>query len=140
MTEIPKISDEVLEERYAKIQPLLKRDGKLFSIQRPIDLRNQSFIWDPKIGNEVKGLKEIAQVKTLHTYGYYGIFKPSIAEVLSQVPEYLLDQVVAFHLDGPDTVNDLNKFREELNMGFHVGFATFYKKASLYESIFHKSV
>lgn len=140
MLEIPKISNEVLEERYARIKPLVKRDGKLYTITKP-DLRNQSFIWDPKLEQEVSGgLKEVVKVKTLHTYGHYSLFKPSVAEVLAQIPDYLLDKVVAFHIDGPDSVTDLNKFGEETNMGFHVAFTTLYKGKAWYEGLFHKSV
>lgn len=34
----------------------------------------------------------------LHGYGYYGLFKPSVGEVIRQIPKDLLEKVVAFEI------------------------------------------
>lgn len=34
----------------------------------------------------------------LHGYGYYGLFKPSVGEIIRQIPKDLLEKVVAFEI------------------------------------------
>jgi len=127
---IPEISSEELEARYSRLKPVVKDEqGKLHWIKRPDSLSHIAFTWDPKLEEEATGLKPIKTITTLHTYGYYGMFKPSIKEVLAQVPSKLLNEAVAFHVQGPETAQDLNKFKKELNDGFHVAFTTFYQKS-----------
>jgi hypothetical protein len=93
---------------------------------KPVDLKNVSFIWSPKPTKEARGLKKLQVITTYHTYGYHGMFKPSIAEVLTQIPQDLTGRVVAFEVKGPETAEDLNKHPVELNEGFHVAETTLY--------------
>ena len=59
----------------------------------------------------------------------YGMFKPSIAEVISCIPEYMWKKVYAFEIvDKPRDASDLNKEREALNAGFHVATTRLYLK------------
>lgn len=125
---IPKISDEELEKLYNKIKPLVKIDGILHWIKQPQSLRNVSFLWSPEIFIPAPGFTEICTIQTLHTYGYHGVFKPSVAEVLAQIPVCIVNETVAFYTEGPQTAEDLNKHTEELNEGYHVARTTFYKK------------
>lgn len=61
---------------------------------------------------------------------YYGIFKPSIAEVLAQIPEELIEQTVAFETIGPADADALNKERDALNAGFHVATTRLYGRSA----------
>lgn len=46
----------------------------------------------------------------LHSWAYYGFFKPSISEVLSQIKEYDLPFVRAFEIiESPQTAEDFHK-------------------------------
>ena len=46
----------------------------------------------------------------LHRYGYYGLFKPSVGEVLSQIKEYDLPFIKAFEIiESPQTAADFHK-------------------------------
>ena len=76
-------------------------------------------------------LKALGTIATLHAWGYYGVFKPSIAEVLAQIPAGYLDEVVAFEVAGPKDAEDLNREKEALDAGFHVARTTLYAKAEL---------
>ena len=99
---IPEISDEKLNSLIEKIVPVVKENDKFYQIEIP-NLRNIAYTWEPKIIKECDNLKEIKRIKTHHYCGYYGMFKPSIAEVLSQIPEDLIDKVNAFEI-----INDVN--------------------------------
>lgn len=94
---VPEISEEKLNRLSKKIVPVITQDNKLYQIEIP-DLRNTAYTWDYKITAEYIGLKEIKRIKTNHYCGYYGLFKPSISEVLSQIPEDLVNNVCAFEI------------------------------------------
>jgi hypothetical protein len=126
---IPEISDERIKELRKKITPLVRRRGKLFTLPE-VDPRNQAFNW----GDEqkvVKHLKEVVRFQTLHTYGYHGFFKPSVAEVFAQLPKGLeIDEDMFFETKGPETASDLNKNREALDAGFQVAETIMYQHMS----------
>ena len=94
---VPEITEEKLNNLIQKIVPVVRENNKLYLIEIP-DLRSIAYTWDYKITEECNNLKEITRIKTNHYCGYYGLFKPSIAEVLSQIPEDLIDEVAAFEI------------------------------------------
>jgi hypothetical protein len=125
---IPKGSKKKIVELAEKIQPVITIDGHLTHI-KPSDLFNVSYVWDPKPTQKAIGLKAVADIRTYHGYGYYGFFKPSVAEVIAQIPENLVQTIVAFEIvESPETADDLNKEPEALNEGFHVAKTRLYAK------------
>lgn len=127
---IPEIEFDKLQELAARIRPIFRNkhdQNKPYYMVLP-DLCRAAFTWDPKPESRVTGLKKLVSINTLHTYGYYGFFKPSIEEVIAQIPEDLLDKVVAFETFGPDDVHDLNKQIEAVNAGFHLAETVLYVK------------
>jgi hypothetical protein len=122
---IPEISNERIREMLKTIRPLVKQDGKLHCIKW-IDTRKVAFTWAPVLDGEVRATEIVAKIRTLHSFGYQGLFKPSIAEVLAQIPKELIDKVRGFSLEGPRTADDLNREREALDEGFHVAITTLY--------------
>lgn len=125
---IPEISDERIKELQEKFTPLVRRNGKLFTVKE-CHPRNQAFNWND--GEKVvKYLREVARFQTLHTYSYHGFFKPSLAEVFAQLPkDFEVKDDLFFETQGPDTADDLNKNREALDAGFHVAETIVYKQA-----------
>lgn len=74
------------------IKPMkLFEDGMYF-----INHKDQfnSFLWDTEKekGNFVGEIEKIKKYSTLHTYGYYGFFKPSLNEVYDQI-EHIEDAI-----------------------------------------------
>lgn len=120
---IPDISDDALRDLAEKVKPLIRDrdDGKPYNI-RACHLRDVAYTWSPRlVGDPVENLTTIGQFQCLHRYGYYGMFKPSIAEVLCQMPKELADSSEYFEIvKQPNWANDLNEEREALNAGFHV--------------------
>jgi hypothetical protein len=102
--------------------------GTLFFIDA-VDPFNVAYTWDPKPTDEATGLKDLREITTYHSFSYHGFFKPSIAEVLAQIPEEHLDTVVAFEIiASPDTVDDLNREHEALSAGYHVATTRLYAR------------
>lgn len=128
--QIPEIDSKRLTKLASKIRPTIRHENKLFYIKPPKDLAKTPFLWEPKMNGEASNLKPVITIMTLHQFGYYGLFKPSIAEVLAQMPVELENQAVAFEVSGPKTVDDLNKDIEALSAGYHVASTTFYAMES----------
>lgn len=122
--EIPELTDEERARR-VRIKPLVKRRGKIYEVPEH-DIEGVSFPW-LDLTNEFAGeLHEIAKIRTLHSWAYYGFFKPSVLEVLAQIPEELVDRIDFFTVDGPETAADLIREKEAMDAGFHVAETTLY--------------
>lgn len=124
---VPVITDENLAELAERIKPVVKKGSALRYIE-DVGLRTVAFTWSPTLTKKAKGLEPICDITTYHSYGAPNMFKPSIAEVISQIPEKHLTDVVAFQItSSPDTVDDLNREIQALNAGYHVATTTLYR-------------
>jgi hypothetical protein len=119
--EVPTITDERLEELARQIKPVVMKDGRLFYIE-PTDMRTIAFMWSPVYREAADDLRAIDYLDTLHSYGYYGFFKPTIAETLATIntlPEELITKVSAFSVHGPEDRDELNAQWSIVQAGFH---------------------
>ena len=106
---------ETALELAKRIRPVMSMDenGKFSVATTPNDSKywvdgckifNQSYTF--KAGETVyekaEQLTQIATIKTYHTCGHPLLLKPSVYEVLYQIPAELLDKVVAFELYAPE--------------------------------------
>ena len=125
---IPELPAAKFKRRLANIKPLVRRDGRLYYIA-PVDPVRIAYTWAPKFQDEAFGLTPVRVIRTLHSWSYYGCFKPSISEVLSQIPDDLEDKINAFEITrSPETAADLNRESEALNAGYHVAETTLYTR------------
>ena len=132
--EIPEIDDNRLKELYQLLKPIVTIDEmkyllREFTLQ---ELRNQSYIWnrheDKRDVVDPNKLETVDDFLCLHTWGYYGLFKPSIAEVLSQAPESIIEQANTFEIiESPETREDVFKYKEVIDNGFHLSKVRAYK-------------
>ena len=132
--EIPEIDDKRLKELYQLLKPIVTLDEmkyllREFTLQ---ELRNQSYIWncheDKRDVVDPNKLETVDDFLCLHTCGYYGLFKPSIAEVLSQAPESVIEQANTFEIiESPETREDVFKYKEVIDNGFHLSKVRAYK-------------
>ena len=132
--EIPEINDKRLKELYQLLKPIVTIDEmkyllREFTLQ---ELRNQSYIWnrheDKRDIIDPNKLETVDDFLCLHTWGYYGLFKPSIAEVLSQAPESVIEQANTFEIiESPETREDVFKYKEVIDNGFHLSKVRAYK-------------
>jgi hypothetical protein len=132
--EIPEINDKRLKELYQLLKPIVTIDEmkyllREFTLQ---ELRNQSYIWnrheDKRDVIDPNKLETVDDFLCLHTWGYYGLFKPSIAEVLSQAPESVIEQANTFEIiERPETREDVFKYKEVIDNGFHLSKVRAYK-------------
>lgn len=93
-----------------------------------VDLYDVSYIYDPKPTDRATSLRPLCRITTYHIWEYFA-FRPSIAEVLAQIPSEHLDVVVAFEIlnrtevtDGPDRGD------ESLDPDYHVATTRLYMR------------
>jgi hypothetical protein len=113
---LPDVTDSELIRRYNKINPIVQEEEEYYFLKRYnlSALRNQSYLWnqstDKRALVDLTGAKVIDEFSCYHTCGYYGIFRPSIAEVLCQFPDDALEEANAFFMyESPETAEDLHK-------------------------------
>lgn len=122
---IPPITDRELK-RWGHIRPVMVFHRQLYYI-KPGDPRNESFVWDAKRVERADKISPIQDIRTYHGFSYHGFFKPSVAEVLAQIPKELLPEVAAFEIiKRPENAANLNEEKEALNQGFHVATTRLY--------------
>ena len=135
---IPKISDEEMQKRYEHIKPVITVNGKLhyfreFTLKELSDI---SYLWNSdedvreEVGENELEFLEGREFVCLHGYGYYGFFKPSIGEVLSQIKEHDVPLIKAFEIiETPQTSVDFHKdsFTSiAFDNGYHVSIVRLY--------------
>jgi len=89
------------------------------------DHRKTSYTWVENSRGEAAGdLELIKTIQTFHTWGAPALFKPSVAEVIAQIPVEMRDSVDAFEVIseglGPPAV---------LQEGFHVTNTALYRQS-----------
>ncbi len=145
---IPEISDEELLKRYQQIKPVMSdSSGALWWVKeysQVSELRYQSyrFAGFAEVIRNPVGVDELTPLMgedfaCLHRYGYYGLFKPSIAEVLAQIDDRLIGNpddslVTAFEIiDTPKDWDDMvgTPLREAVfNQGYHISTVRLYAR------------
>lgn len=136
---IPKISQEVLLELYSRIKPIVTIDGKKYWLREFTlkELTDISYIF--KMHEDKRQLvdldlivvRENKDFECIHEYGYHGLFKPSIAEVLAQIDPLDTEFYDAFEIiNSPKTVSDFNKNINVFNQGFHISTVRLYTSRS----------
>jgi hypothetical protein len=117
-TLIPKLSEEELEARMARIKPMIRfssktnskgtilvqdAEGDLYYIAdiapgiRPFTCEPTNPTTQPEDVNQ----NSYKSIRTYHYGGAAGRFMPSIGDVLAQIPEEDLERCVAFEVLGP---------------------------------------
>ena len=131
---IPEIDHKRLAELYRMLKPIVTIDEMKYLLKEftLAELRNQSYIWnmhdDKRELVDPSMLEPVEDFLCLHTYGYYGLFKPSIAEVLSQVPEKTISEANTFEIiESPETAADVFRYPEVVDNGFHLSKVRSYK-------------
>lgn len=132
--EIPKIDDKRLKDLYQLLKPIVTINEIKYLLREFTfeELRNISYIWnrneDKREIVNPQNLETVDDFLCLHTWGYYGLFKPSIAEVLAQAPEKVIEEANTFEIiEKPITEYDLFRYPEVIDKGFHLSKVRGYK-------------
>lgn len=128
---IPELPRERIMELSLRIRPVVTygKNGPFYI--KSVDLYQVAYTWEPVPVRRAYGLKVLCDMKTYHRFDYCGFFKPTLAEVLAQIPEAYVEKAIAFEIvSQPKTSDDLNTDREALNAGYHVATTRLYGSIS----------
>ncbi len=123
---LPYLTHDELLARYKNIKPIVYYNNNFYNLKKYNEkmLRNESYIYNLK--NNIRDIIDLNESEILddfncyHKYGNMNLFKPSIAEILEQFPDNLLDEANAFYMiDYPNDVTDLNNQLDILKAGCH---------------------
>ena len=122
-----RIGDYDLYVRYQNAKPLLrnKDTGVLHFVEGEVDLqrlRNFSYMWSKVIPDDIKQFEEIVTIETYHTHASSSWFKPTISEVLAQIPSQLLGKEIFFEVNSNEVQN-----QNYMRFNFHTARTTFYR-------------
>lgn len=130
---IPDISDEELLRRYQKIKPIVEVGGVKYFLREfsKEELKNQSYINEKDIVKKVNMRLFVPCIgqdfECIHKYGHPMFFKPSIAEVLAQIPDGQVDFVDAFEIiEFPQVDNELIRNKIVFDNGYHISMVRLY--------------
>lgn len=132
------IPREEIIDRYSRIKPVLESSGELYWLKDFDDkeIFRTSYIWNNNIGVAVKK-GEIVPIPDgdficLHKYTCPCLFKPTIAEVLTQIDPGIVGKVVAFEIvESPESSGSLCEqdelTKEALRAGYHTSRIRLYQ-------------
>jgi len=133
--EIPFMSNSEIITHYKTIKPIKRINGTSYYLREltDIELTEVSYTWVAKDDTfhevDYNQLSVIKEIKVLHKYDHFELFKPSVGEVISQIPKELLNIVVAFEIIKYSTpANDFTFYSEEFDAGLHVSIVKLYSK------------
>jgi len=133
--EIPKMAQIEIAKWYENIKPIVQKAGETVYLRQLNERELTGTVYtrltkELDYGDKVDfyKLSVLANVKMLHVCNSDTTFEPTVGEVISQIPEELLEKTVAFQIIySPSTRADLNLFKEELDAGFHVSVVQLYQ-------------
>jgi hypothetical protein len=124
---IPEVSEDRIKELARRIKPIVEFRGQGKCYIESVNLFDTAYTCDPKSTGRAQDIKPLRDIRTYHKYSFALFFKPSIAEVLAQIPEECLDRVIAFEIvESPETVDDINNEPEARVAGYHVATTRLY--------------
>lgn len=123
---LPEITDEELLKRYKQITPILNIENIYYKL-RNLDLyrlKHYSYTQDRFQTEEDIVLEDniltIGDFSCYHIRDFYGLFKPTIYEVLSQFPDIYLKDANAFYIyEAPRTKEELEKQKDIISAGYY---------------------
>ena len=132
--EIPPMSNTEIAKLYKNIKPIVKNEGIHVYLRELTDeeLTNKAYTWFDKPSDfaepvDYNQLSVLTDIKMLHKWGYYAFFKPSVGEVIRQIPKEYLEKTIAFEIIA-SAIGINTVYSEELNAGFHVSIVRLYQK------------
>ena len=130
---IPEMSIEEIVKWYKTIKPIVCYNGDLRFLRElsPDELIQTSYVYIKDYGDKVdlSTIGVLADVKMLHHYMTPSCFKPSVGEILCQIPEELRNATVAFEIIySPYGKPDFEIFKDEFNQHYHVSIVRLYQK------------
>ena len=123
---LSKLSDKELKERYHKLKPIAEYLDAYYYLRKYklSELKHDSFLYslpdDIRTQVDIEIYEPIDEFNCYHTYGRANIFKPTIAEILTQFPTELIKESDAFVMtDYPHFYEEIDTNSKLFKAGYH---------------------
>lgn len=124
---VPLVPENEIRALARRIRPVVEFRGKVLHYIKPVDIFIDAYTWEPKAAKKATGLVPVCDIKTYHAFGKRKFFKPSVAEVLAQIPARLHREVVAFEIiASPGMPEDFGWDQCAFEAGYHVATTRLY--------------
>lgn len=128
--EIPEMSNEDITHWYKSIKPIVNHGVYLRKLSSE-ESTNVAYTWLTKSKDyadpvDYSKLLVLEDVKMLHEFGMIALFKPSVGEVIRQIPKEHLEKVVTFEIIY-GAIGMTSTFKDESKQGFHVSIVRLYQ-------------
>ena len=130
---IPNISKKYLRKYAKRIRPIVEVEGTKYYLRKfsMEELTSISYLWEveenKKKPADMRMYIPHNEMQCIHSYGYYGIFKPCIAEIIAQIPKEDIDFVDAFEIvEYPKMIEDTYLSSIIFDNGFHISTVRLY--------------
>lgn len=131
---IPNMTDEELTHIYKRLKPIVTVDEMKYYLKEYTLYQLRYYLYMQDLPTSVKEqinpslINPVDEFMCFHKFHYYGSFIPTIAEVLSQVPENLIEDSNAFEIvEYPTKMADVTRYYEAFEKGYHVSKVRTYK-------------
>lgn len=132
--EIPKMSEEEIVHWYSTIRPIVEDcESKTRYLREltPNELINVAYTWLDKPSDYAEEVDfnhlAILEDKLMFlSFGYKGLFRPRVGEVIRQIPKEYLEKVVAFEIINSAIGLD-SKYNNELKAGWRACIVRLYE-------------
>lgn len=126
---IPDMPVTEIIELAKRITPVIRFEGQLFHIETHGDIFTTSYLWSAERTHEAINLHLLSRIITYHKWGYYGFFKPSIGEIIAQIPDNLVNKTDAFEIEWyPQNADDLNRQKQVVYDGYHMAITCLFAR------------
>lgn len=120
---IPELPRARVLKLVERIAPLVLHEGQLHHIA-PCDPWTVAYSWSPVLRHVAVRLELISSHRTLCRFAAPSFFKPTIAEVLAQIPHG--EDIVAFHVVHPGRIEP--DAEAAYAAGFHTATTRIYRR------------
>lgn len=131
---IPNMTDEELTHVYKRLKPIVTIDEMKYYLKEYTLYQLRYYLYMQDLATSVKEhinpslINPVDEFMCFHKFHYYGSFIPTIAEVLSQIPENLIEDSNAFEIvEYPTKMSDVTRYYEAFEKGYHVSKVRTYK-------------
>lgn len=128
-----------IQELARRIRPIVDVGGGEFWYILHVGLHD-FFLRKATPVRKASGLIAIGSAETLHPWDAPAFFKPTVAQVLEQMPKEYEDQACAFSVHGPQSLDDMKEHGAAFDQSLHVATTLFYARGKPMGWIRHHAI
>lgn len=121
-------SNRNFQELEKHFHPAIVRDNRMFKINMVgVNILNTPFTWEPEVEEGLENKALVGQFVTFHANGSPLFFKPTVHQVLTQLPQEIIELEGDFYFTTEVIAEDVNKCSVGHFNKYHVAVTSVYR-------------